>query len=345
MLLFTLTVLLLIIAALIFIKKSHVSTSYGETKTYNLRPWSTIPLVLALVTLVFSTVYTQDPGEALVLKSFSGKVNGIDSTSGLGVTTPWNSIISFNIRNQRIEMFDDKGSGPGKDGTAIVAPLEGSSNARVSITLRYSIKAACVGNVYSLHKDQQNLEDNVIKPKLRDITRQETAKFGPLAIKENRGELGAAVTKSLENALSNDCVIVDNIDLGAIDLDEGTEKAITERNARQLQVESARADLERASIEAESTKVRAQADADADQIVRCGATTVETTKTVAGKEVASTVVVPKEGAACEERLNQQVLYSKWLDALTKVGEAGNTILVVPEGQANQMILQAPQTGR
>lgn len=124
MLLFTLTVLLLIIAALIFIKKSHVSTSYRETKTYNLRPWSTIPLVLALVTLVFSTVYTQDPGEALVLKSFSGKVNGIDSTSGLGVTTPWNSIISFNIRNQRIEMFDDKGSGPGKDGTAIVAPLE-----------------------------------------------------------------------------------------------------------------------------------------------------------------------------------------------------------------------------
>ncbi len=105
MLLFTLTVLLLIIAALIFIKKSHVSTSYRETKTYNLRPWSTIPLVLALVTLVFSTVYTQDPGEALVLKSFSGKVNGIDSTSDVTIGGASSSEHYINDAMQPIEIM------------------------------------------------------------------------------------------------------------------------------------------------------------------------------------------------------------------------------------------------
>jgi len=315
-------------------------TSYGNEE--NIRPWGIAGLLVGLVLMVFASAYTQDPGEAIVVKSFSGNVVRVDTTPGMGFTAPWNSTISFDIRNQRIEMFGGTEQNPdqGNDGTAISAPLEGSSNASVSITVRYSINSACVKDIYNLHKSQDNLRSNVLFPGIRDTVRVATAQFAPLEIKENRAKLADDINVGLTEAWKDDCTVVDNVDLGAIDLDPSTEVAIAERNTRQLAVESARADLEKANIEAEGTKVRAQAEADADQIVRCGAVSTQSTKTIAGKDIVSTVVVPKEGVACEERLNEQVLRKQYLDTLQAIGGSGNMVIVVPEGQ--ETLLQVPQ---
>lgn len=58
----------------------------------------------------------------------------------------------------------------------------------------------------------------------------------------------------------------------------------------------------------------------------------------------STVITPKTGIECEERLNEQVLISKYLDTLEKLGGKGNMVVVVPNdpaGGANGPIINLP----
>lgn len=335
-------ILFLIALGLFVVGKVETHDYNGKVRaTYHLRKWTLIPAGLGLLTLIFGSIYTQDPGEAIVIRSFSGKVIGSDVSEGLGFTAPWNSTISFDIRNQRLEMFTNNDGTEGEDGSVIVAPLEGSSNAYVSITIRYSIKASCVSSVYAKHKNQESLEDNVLKPSIRDIVRNETANFKPLEVKERRAELAVSVQDSLNKRWADDCAVVDNVDLGALSLDPATEKAIQARNKATIAVDTARSKLDQANINAERTKVLAKADADSDQIIRCGAVVTEVTKVIAGKETTATELTPKEGVACEERLNAQVLYAKYLEAIAEIGKNGNMVVVVPEGaDAPDLILPA-----
>jgi regulator of protease activity HflC (stomatin/prohibitin superfamily) len=207
--------------------------------------------------------------------------------------------------------------------------------------VRYSIRANDITSIYETHKSQQNLLDNVLKPGLRDVVRAQTAKFPPFQVKERRAELSQNIREALEESWGKMGVVVDDVDLGDLSLDEDTEKSISRVNAAQAAVEEQRAMLEQAYIAAETTKTDAKAQADADQIVRCGATTATETQIVAGKEQEVTVVVPLSGAECENRLNEQVLTSKWFDTLTALGADGNMTILIPE-DGTTPIVQLPQ---
>jgi len=62
---------------------------------------------------------------------------------------------------------------------------------------------------------------------------------------------------------------------------------------------------------------------------------------IAGKEVNSVKVVPVPPAQCQNRLNEQVLTSKYIDMLKEVAAKGNTVYVVPPTQSSLIQLPAP----
>lgn len=328
---------ILILAVLAIIALSIIIFADGVEKA-----GAVIPLGLALIVFVAGAVYRQSPGESLIIQSFGGEIIRVDESPGVGFTAPWNKTISFNIRNQKIEMFTN-GGGNGEHGSAINAPLKGSSNASVSITVTYSMKSSCIEDIFNTYRNQERLEQDVLFPGIRDIVRQETSKFEPLTVKEKRGELATSIQDALTKRFESKCVMVTHVDLGDISLDENTENAIKERNTRQIAVESAAADLEKATIEAETKKVAAQAEADADQIIRCGARSEQVTKVVDGKEIVATQVTPLTGAECENRLNEQVLASKYFETLEKVGASGNMVIIT-DGKGTQPIVNIPTNG-
>ena len=284
--------------------------------------------VLSMVVLIPSIFYTQDPGEAVVLRSFTGEVVGSDSSSGLGFKVPWVDNITFDIRNQRIEMYSNAG-GQGPDGARISAGLTGGSNAYFSIVVRYSIRPDKVRSVYDEYKSEDNLLDREMRPATRDEARNATATYEPFTIKERRVQLSLDIEERLSERWEEIGIVVEGVDIGEITLDEATEQAISEVNVSRSQVESARNNLEASRIEAESMRVIAQADADADQIIRCGADTQQITEVISGKEVETTKVTPKEGDDCQDNLNEQVLTVKWLQTLEILGRDGNLTIVVP----------------
>lgn len=294
-------------------------------------PFRMIGIPVALLAgffLLLASVYSQDTGEVILIRSPGGSVVRTDTSAGWGFTAPWNKKTTFSTRNQRIEMFTNAG-GNGDDGAAISSPLKNGSNVDVSITVQVDINPSKAEAIYKKHRSQDRLWDNVLKPGLRDQVRRETAEFDAFEIKQRRGELVTAIQDALAKRWAREGVTVNNVDLGDLKLDKRTEEALTEVNRRQTEVESARADLERARVEAEVTKTEAKAQTDADQIVRCGADVKTVKQEVAGKLTDVAVVTPKVGAACENRLNEQVLIANWIEALQKMAEKGN-LIVVPE---------------
>lgn len=342
MILFVISCILALIAAGTFLWGAFGKDTYGNSVKY-LMGWALVPLALSVIFGIWSTVYTQDPGEAVVIRSVSGKVTNIDTTPGFGFKAPWSTKIDFNVRNQRIEMFKNEG-GEGADGAGIRCPLTGSANADVSITVRYSIDPSAVQSIYELHRSQDNLLANLLRPGLRDETRNACANYTPFLIKEQRAQLGTDIEALLAERWADTGVRVDGVDLGDINLDPGTEEAIVRVNAATLEVEAAQERLKQSRVQAEVTKTVAKADSDADQIIRCGADIQEVTQTVNGEEATTIVVTPKTEADCENRLNQQVLTTKWIEALREVGKNGNTILVVPNDPTGGLspIINLPQ---
>lgn len=310
-------------------------------RTYRVRIPALITTAAGGLLVLISTYYGQDPGEAIVIKSFAGSVQNVDSTQGAGFTAPWNSRISFDVRNQRIEMYtnrdrDGNVESEGDDGSEISAPTEEGTNVGVSVTIRYSIRPDCVEDIYREYKSESNLRDRALKPGLRDEVRVATAAYSVFEVKQRRADLSADLVAALDERWNEDlCVEVDDVDFGNIQLDETTEEVLTTINQRQGEVEASRADLERAQIDAEVTKTEAQAEQAADQIIRCGATVTTETQEINGVETEIDIVTPVPVSRCQNQLNPQVLTNNYIEALQGIGEDGN--LVVVDGDINAII--------
>lgn len=299
---------------------------------------------ICIVVVLLGSFYTQDPGEAIVLRSATGRVINVDTSSGLGFKAPWVSTVSFDIRNQRIEMFTNDG-GTGPDGAQVDLGLRGGASANTSVVVRYSIRPDAVLGIYNEFKSESNLLERELRPATRDGTRDAAAEFEAFTIKEERGQVATDIEDRLTARWEQYGIIVDGVDIGNINLDAETEASISQVNVSRQGVETARNELNAARITAERTKVDAQAEADADQIIRCGASTETVTEMVADEEVEVTQIVPLSGAACENRLNEQVLISKYLDALEAIGADGNMVVVIPNdtsGGASGPIINLPR---
>ena len=248
-----------------------------------------VAALIAIVSLLSSVIYTQDPGEAIVIRSASGNIARIDINPGFGLKAPWSTKVDFDVRNQRIEMYKNA-SGVGPDGASIELGLKGGASASTSVVVRYSIRPESVGNIYREFKKADNLIERELKPAVRDAVRDAASGYEAFSIKENRSKVATDVEKILSERWEKYGINVEGVDLGNIDLDKATEAAIQKVNVSRQRVETARNELDASRISAEKTKVDAQAQADADQIVRCGATVAVSEETVAGKQVRSTVI-------------------------------------------------------
>ena len=64
-----------------------------------------ISIVFALIAVAmigFNSFYTQDAGEVVVLRSFSGNIEGSTSETGFHFKAPWTTCIRYDIRNNVI---------------------------------------------------------------------------------------------------------------------------------------------------------------------------------------------------------------------------------------------------
>ncbi|MBX3312330.1 MAG: hypothetical protein KF916_05480 [Microbacteriaceae bacterium] len=107
------SVLLLFIAGYVFIKanrqKGLIEKAKNEGKDLDPNFSSTTYKIAAgvlvagsLVVTGASMIYTQDPGEAKVIRSWTGEVTGQSTLEGLKFKAPWEDLVNYDIRNQQV---------------------------------------------------------------------------------------------------------------------------------------------------------------------------------------------------------------------------------------------------
>lgn len=311
------------------------------TQSFNLRLYVGLPLFgLAALCALLTCLYKQDPGDVVVVKGAGGNIVRVDDTPGMGFKMPWQSATGFDITNQKVEMFSNDG-GDGDDGAAISSPVEEGTNVDVSITVGFSQRSECVREIVRNYRNENGMRERALRPGVRSEVRKATARYSAFNIKQSRGELETDIATALNERWQDDiCAEVESIDLGNLTLDSTTEDALSRVTEQQAAVEEARADFQAAEVRAETVKVNAQASADADQITRCGATTTTETREVAGKDTEVEVVVPVPIDRCRNLLNEQVILQNYIEALRKIGEQGN--LVVVDSDVRSILDLGPQ---
>lgn len=295
--------------------------------------------VLALVVTGFASTYTQNVGEAKVLRSF-GTIVDVDLTEGVGFKAPWVTTIDYDIRNQAVSYVGDgsatvknsKGEQVPVTGPAIVAQTKDGAAASMDLVILYSIVPA-KDNIRQIQEEyggQDNFEAKLVQNAAKSLTRNVPLKYSTASFRLERSDAAMEMMAVLNARLEPAGVTVEAVDLQDIRYSQKVEESLENVQEATNRVNTARAELETARINADKTRVEAQAAADYDQIVRCGATTTTVPETVDGIETKVIKVTPRSNEECENRLNDQVLANKYIDALKEMGADGN-LIVVPQG--------------
>ena len=321
-------------------QKADKQDEFGRNRASNKLPF-TLKAISGGVTLVMliitglSVFYTQDPGEAKVLRSFTGEVVDTDTDEGLGMKAPWVDAVDYDIRNQVVSYIGDgnakvknsKGEEVSVTGPAIKAQDKDGATATINLIVRYSIEPSSVQTNYEQYGSQQNFETKLVQYDIGSAMRIIPLQYSTTQFRAKREEAALRAKESLATRWTGKGVTVDAVELLDIRYPDGVENSLQAVQEAINNANKASADLETAKIAAEKTRVEAQAQADYDQIVRCGASIKIEKMVINGKETNVSKVIPLQGKQCQNRLNNQVLTNKYLEALKEIAnKAGNIII-------------------
>ncbi len=278
-------------------------------------------------TMLDNLSYRVDPGESAVLKSWTGEVNEnavFSEQGGMHFKAPWENVTTFNVRNQQI-VFQPEG---GND-TNITASTKDNASVFIDVTLTYNQDAQSVVGIYKTFHTEGEMRAQLIRD-ARGALQNAPTKFVTMEIKQSRPQLEQAFTVDLREKLEKKySITLTSVSIRNMWFTDDVQKSLDAVQQRNAEVEQAKAALLSARIKAEVTKTEAKAQADSDQIMRCGAQTemVEVTDPVTGDKSTEMQVTPIPMDKCQNRLNEQVLTNKYIDALKEIAnKQGNVII-------------------
>lgn len=307
-----LSAVLLIAAVVAFIlsKKTRMvpnpkSTHYNDepakvsVKFHELKFVSLGLAVLGALILIFSSVYTQDAGEAKVLRSFSGSLVGQSTTPGLHLKAPWVSAVTFDTRNNIVTYVGSGEDGDHSGGNAAGAQITFQDREGVTgnadIVVRYSINPDAVLDIYRDYQTQENFVSRAIQNDIRSTVRNIPAKYSTIEVFNNRQTIGTEILTALEERWASSGIIVEEVSLQEIRYSDEVKARFDEAQASRIAESKAQAEQEVARVTAETKVIEAQGIADSNNILT-------------------------------QSLSPEVLTQRYIDAL----KAG-TVFVVPEG--------------
>lgn len=243
-------------------------------------------------------IYSQDVGEAKVLKNVSGSVVGSDVTSGFSTKAPWVSTVDYDIRNQQVTF---RGAGDRKEdnGAEITIQDKEGVSANIDINVRYSVNPDKVEEIHAQYLTQENFVSRFIENDIRAGVRAVPSNYTTLGLMGGRTQVESDIRKYLEERWETAGVLVESVSLQDIRYPEEVKQRFSDAQNARTDVEKARAQLDATKVSAEQQVVQAEAAAKANNLLA-------------------------------QSLTPEVLQYKQLETLEKVGAAGNTI-VVPQG--------------
>lgn len=213
-------------------------------------------LVLALIFSCFSVVYTQDEGEAVVLKSVSGEIQDADVTPGFGTKAPWDKKISYSTRNNLVDLqlpFRDK------DG--------GSGTMALSVMYNLTPTEEILNNLYGSFKSEKEIEERLIGQDVRSVLNKIPSKYSTAQILTNRGVLETEMQEALTERWDKWGFSSVQINIKDDGYSENVSAEYDNLIAERVKAETAKAKTSTAEESAKQQIVEAEAKAKANKII------------------------------------------------------------------------------
>lgn len=209
------------------------------------------------------------------------------------------AVIKYDTRNNLINFYKDtdyKYDGGSAVGKQVTVNDRSGASADIDIQVNYSLDPSAAEYLYSEYGKQQTFTQNYISNDLRSVAREQSGRFDTLTMLTNRGEYTKAVQDVLAAKWRKIGLTVEQVSVQDVRYGEAITKKYTEAQAAEIDKQKALNEQQVAKTEAETKKIKAQGEADANAVLN-------------------------------ESLTDNVLKQHYIDALSNADQ----LVVVPDG--------------
>ena len=256
--------------------------------------------VIAAGLLFFSAIYTQDVGEALVVKNADGTIAREDTTAGMDMKWPWQDTISFDIKGQQA-LFKGNGQGTSEgekvDRPEVTVSTSDKVPSNVDIAVRYSIQPDKVSEIYTTYKTEEALFQRLISQDITSVVKDAAGKFTVDTLIADRTAYSKAIEDGLKARWNSEGIIVDTVALQTVRPPQSILDRINASQAAQQALVQTQADTKIVEEKAKQKVLEAKGIADANNTLNSSLTeNVLKDKYIQALQNAKNLVVVPEGS-------------------------------------------------
>lgn len=281
----------------------EVGDGYGGDKHKLPFAGTFIGVILSALVLIPAVTYTQDVGEAKVMKNMTGEIVGVDTDEGLGFKAPWVDAVDYDIRNLTAAHIGDGTAeidGKKVDDTFITVRDAKGVASDYDVIVRYGIREDRAQAVYENYGAQDAFKARLINPDVRSVVRNVPASYTTIDMLNNRANIEKEIFDALVTKWEKEGVQVNSVALQEIRPPADVSQSFADAQNAQTQVVQAQAELDRTKISAQQKVVQAQAEAEANNVLAAS-------------------------------LTPTILQQRFLDKFGELAAAGNVVMVPADG--------------
>lgn len=261
-------------------------------------------IVVGLLFIAPSCLYTQDVGDVIVLRNFGGSIAGTSAEAGFHGKAPWEDTIRYDIRNNVLSFMgaseEDQFEGGSANGSAVTINDKGGASATIDIQVNYSLDPNMAEQLYEDYGTQENFVKSICAVDIRAIPREVSGQFDTISILTTRGDFTSAVQEALAAKWEKYGLIVEQVSIQNVVYPESIVQAYAAAQSAEIAKAEAVNKQETAKVNAETKVIEAEKTAEANKIMM-------------------------------ESLTPEVLQQKYIDALSSIGANGNLVIVPSDG--------------
>lgn len=262
-----------------------------------------VAIVVSLISIGISSIYTQDVGEVKVIRNWGGAIEGTSTEAGFHFKAPWQDTITYDIRNNVLSFMGDSEAdqfeGGSANGSAVTVNDQSGTATTIDIQVNYSLDPQAAEELYADYGTQENFVKSVCAVDIRSIPREVSGKFDTISILTARGDFTNAVQEALTEKWKNYGLIVEQVSIQNVVYPDSIKTKYAEAAAAEIAKTTAENQKEVAQVEADTKVVQANGQAEANRVLA-------------------------------ESLTNEVIQQNYIDALKEISANGN-LVVVPEG--------------
>ena len=209
--------------------------------------WTAIGVAVLLILIVLLNTFVSVPTGTVGVKVRFGKVREDVITEGLNIKMPFvENIVIINCKTKKIEVTTEAAS---KDLQTV----------QMAIAVNYNVKKDTANTLY--REIGENYESVILQPAILESIKTVVAQYNAEEVITKRSEISAGIHNMLISKVENRGITITEFNVTDIDFSDAFNAAIEAKAVKQQEVETAKAELEKAKQENQRKIENAEADA------------------------------------------------------------------------------------